>query len=73
MLLQPRHKRRSTPAERGIVRQSVGDILANLQAHPSRLTFPRSTTREIKQLLHLQRPRDLGMSAGEIVMAIERL
>jgi hypothetical protein len=73
MLLQPRHKRRSTPAQRGIVRQSVAaSLLTSRRTHPD-FTVPRSTTREIERLLHLQRLRDLGMSAVEIVMAMERL
>jgi hypothetical protein len=78
-LVQPQHKRRSTPAQRpqwiraAIIQQSVTDIAANLQAHHPGFTFPWSTAREIEQLLHLQRLHDFGMSAGEIVTAMERL
>jgi hypothetical protein len=77
-LVQPQRKRRSTPAQRrqwikAEIRQSVEDIAVNLEAHYPGFTFPRSTRREIEQLLHLLRLRDLGMSAGEIVMAMERL
>jgi hypothetical protein len=76
-LVQPQHKRRSTPAQRrqwikAEIRQSIEDIAVNLEAHHPGFTFPRSTRREIEQLLHLQRLRDLGMSVDEIVMAMER-
>jgi hypothetical protein len=55
-----------------IVHQSVDDVLALLQmVHPA-FVFPKRTRREIEKQLHLQRLRDLGMSAGEIAIAIER-
>jgi hypothetical protein len=55
-----------------IIERSVEEIAVNLEAHHPGFTFPRSTMREIEQFLHLQRLRDLGMSTGEIVTAMER-
>jgi hypothetical protein len=70
-LLRPGQLERLIKTE--IIPQSVEDVAASLRAHHLNIAFPKKTEREIERLLHLQRLRDLGMTPGQVAVAMERL